>query len=483
MKSNAEMRQWLTTNRESYEFYLLHGVFHDPLLRSAIMAAPLSPDDFRRESYAVVVSALIKAISIASRIGRAVEFPPKPEFLRTYVESAARELASPSEDVEEALQLIRELQNESFKSEHYCVSPFFEDWYSAGRSKRAARRLQLEDIPDVKGTLDEMQRAISSAARASRAQEDDDMYQMIHGDDMELVHRRTTGVSGLDESLNGGWGPREAYLLFGGTGSGKSIAAGQCAWHEASVNKGYPLIVSTELRAKDYIVRVVSNACGIKIPIVQDCLNFKQIRQAVSRDPSATFKLDKVEEVLDIVSKRIHVAKVDSDDGLDAKGMLERETLKFSDKFGVMPTWVCLDWLGTMADIGSAAKSSSDRALAWEYAANGCVKFADESTIPTLVLAQAVNDSQLKKILQLGDIGISKGIGKNMTLVVGVTNTIDIPGIKAAATGKSDMPKQMFLDEQFFCICKARKGEGRNIPVMRKFLFQRFESRLPGNLG
>jgi hypothetical protein len=41
----------------------------------------------------------------------------------------------------------------------------------------------------------------------------------------------------------------------------------------------------------------------------------------------------------------------------------------------------------------------------------------------------------------LDDTGISKGIGKNMVAVIGITNAIDQAGIKAAITGKADMPK------------------------------------------
>jgi hypothetical protein len=77
-------------------------------------------------------------------------------------------------------------------------------------------------------------------------------------------------------------------------------------------------------------------------------------------------------------------------------------------------------------------------------------------------------------VLTLQDIGISKGIAKNMICAIGITNTIDMAGIKAATLGKGAMPDRMFLDDQFLCVCAARKGEGTVIPVTRKFLFQKF---------
>jgi len=100
--------------------------------------------------------------------------------------------------------------------------------------------------------------------------------------------------------------------------------------------------------------------------------------------------------------------------------------------------------------------------MAWEAAANGCVKFAEDTGITTVVLAQAVNDAQLKSVLTINDIGISKGIGKNMVLVVGITNAMDRAGVAAAVKGQGDMPKSMIMEDQLFCACKARKGEGRN---------------------
>jgi len=195
----------------------------------------------------------------------------------------------------------------------------------------------------------------------------------------------------------------------------------------------------------------------------------------VSADPGSMYKLSKVDEVLETLRNRIRIHKVSADEGMDSRMLLERETLKYEAKMGRKPTWVCLDWLGSVADVsGNNGKSSSDRAMVWETAANGCVKFAEDTQIPTVVLAQAVNDSQLKPVLAINDIGISKGIGKNMTAVIGVTNAMDKAGVMDAVKGKSEMPRSMILQDQLFCMCKARKGEGQNIMVRRDFRFQRF---------
>jgi hypothetical protein len=189
------------------------------------------------------------------------------------------------------------------------------------------------------------------------------------------------------------------------------------------------------------------------------------------------FKEAMVEKVLKTIKERARVAKVSPDAGMDARSTLEREREKYKKQVGCYPTWMCLDWLGSMADVGGGGKGTSERAMAWEMSAASCVAFADVTNTSTLVLAQAVNDSQLKRVLSIQDIGISKGIAKNMVTAIGITNSMDQAGVKAAVSGQREMPSSMFLEDQFFCTCKARKGEGQNIAVRRDFRYQRFIAR------
>jgi hypothetical protein len=157
---------------------------------------------------------------------------------------------------------------------------------------------------------------------------------------------------------------------------------------------------------------------------------------AIIGSPGLLYKQSLLEKVLATIAERLRVAKISPDEGMDARAVLERETLIYEDKKKCRPTWACLDWLGSMADLQPGSKGgTSERAMMWEYSANSCVKFADSTGIPTVVLAQAVNDAQMRRMLTLGDIGISKGIGKNMVTVVGITNSIDQPGVKAAVAG------------------------------------------------
>lgn len=469
-KLTKEMAQWLQDNRDNYAFYLLHGMLHDPMLRASLLGVPVTPDDFDREEHALVIGSLINATKIANHLGTKVPCPPSYEFLRSYLEVAARTESADDEIVARAVKLIREMQDPSYTEQHYCIKPYFEAWYGSIRAKKAARRIQRDVVPDVHGQIGVMQDALASAREAVRGDEDDPYLKVINSTFEEQPSRRPTGIDGLDRCLNGGWGDGECYMMFGGTSAGKSIAAGQCAWHEVTQNNGYALIVSTELQPSEYVARMVSCGCKIPIHLIQDCANLAQIRKATVAEPGRA----QLEEAFQVLKEHVYVAKVHPDDGLDPRAILRREMLRYEKIYGRRPTLVCLDWLGSVADIGGgSSRGSSERAAQWEFAANGCVKFAEETGIPTLVLAQAVNDAQTKGMLTINDIGISKGIGKNMTAVIGLTNSIN----RNTKGGSANSSSSVYKEEQWLCVCKARKGEADNIPVQREFHYQRFIAR------
>lgn len=474
MKLDAEMTAWLTANKDSYEFFLLHAMLHNSLRRSTLLSIPIEPDDFGKEEHVLIMTAIKQAVKICTMTNTVMPFPPDRAWMSTFVNSAAHKEGMDTTVTDSAIALLEPLLDPVYSTQWEHINTYLEAWLTTARGRQMARRILMAPVADMESVVSRVQRDIGAVAIATAGAEEDPMMAMIHSQSEEKVTRRSTGIPGLDECLNGGWGDRECYLIFGGTGAGKSILAAQCAWFEA-FNDGWPLVVSTELSPHEYVARIVSAASSVYINHIQDCVNFAQIRHTVASTPGASIRLPLVESVLDTIAKRLRIAKVSADDGMDARGMLNREAEKYASIYGRMPTLVMFDWLGSMADVGSSA-GTSERAMKWEYAANGCVKFAETSGIPTAVLAQAVNDSQTKPILMLQDIGISKGIAKNMVAAVGITNSINRADVVKAMKGEGEMPKMMFNDEQFLSVVKARKGEGSNIRVTRNFKFQRFES-------
>lgn len=466
-----EMREWLRHNRLHFQFYLLHAIFHDLSWRSKILSMPLVSEAFETPGHDLLSVAITNAVKIARSTGMIVPVPPSVAYLKTHLETAARSEGFENWELELAEEVTGQLQDPSYKMHHECIPHYLEAWYGSAHAKRIARKLLQIPIPNLPDILSALKTVTAAAADAACGKENDPYLQVLYSKEPEMLSRSPTGIEGLDRCLNGGWGEGECSILFSGTGAGKSIIAGQCAWHEAAHNGGYPLIISTELMPEEYVARMIS--CGFSIPIslIQDCRNYLQIQRAIIASPEHSSKALETLKALEVFGDRIHIAKISTDDGLASRAILEREVLRYEMRHGHPPTWVCLDWLGSVADLGGGtSRGSAERAAEWERAANGCVMFAEDYGIPTLVLAQAVNDAQTKRVLTINDIGISKGIGKNMVSVIGLTNAVK----RGSSRGKALSSSGVFDESQWLCVCKSRKGEAKNIPVMRDFEYQRF---------
>lgn len=478
MKLTPEMEAWLATNKEDYEFYLLHKMLHDRGERiNMLQVAHLTSQDFSSDAHAAVLQAMDNVTKIENRTNQTWPSPLTEELLRTHILVAVGSLDLDPQAAERARQLVRAMQDVSYSAQWVCIPQYLAAWLTTVRAKLTARRIQMKPVVDTGEIVAQMTLAQEQASRAIYRPEDDEMVRLYSDTSEVMMKRLSTGIQPLDECLNGGLGKKECYMVFSGTGGGKSIATGQVHWHLAEVEKAKSLIVSTELYARDYLVRTVANSANIKIYHIQDCENVHQIKMIVWNNPELRSKMERVEEVLDIFQKRIRVIKVDAEQGLRAGDLLQREYNKFGDLHGEAPGLVSFDWIGTVADASMPqGRGDSDRISSWERSANSCVSFADRNDVPTMILAQATNDSEQLSHLVRSNLAIAKGMMNNMTAGIGITNQIDAAAIKAdAANNDPDRPSlKRYLEGQKFCLVKARKGEGRNIPVKRDFLYQRF---------
>jgi len=455
---------WLASNTESFEFYLLHRMLHDEAFRGSMLGVPLEPEDFRNDAHLLILAALAHAARVMVVTGASLPCPPTPASLAGYLKAASADKRLTAQEEAQAASVLFSMQSTSHKDQWYLTDAVFVLWHGDVKAKRMARRLLASPVADLGAAITAASGSVSAAVGAMQAGKDD-MEDIFNSQDEVMLQRRSTGILGLDECLNGGWGPGECYLLFSGTSGGKSIVVGQCAGYEVT-HGGYPCVVSTELKAREYVVRIVSALCLIPISDIQDCLNYKQIRMRVAdRHPA---KLENVDNLLQMIRDRLRIIKADPEGGINAGTLLMSAMETYVIKHGRRPTVMFLDWLGTLVDVaGAGRQDNAERTRMWEAAAKSCVKFSERTDIPLLVLAQAVNDSQTKRVLTINDIGIAKGIAKDMVAAIGATNTAEKPG-------SGDVSRLAYLDDQFFCMAKARKGENINIPVKRDFRHQRF---------
>jgi hypothetical protein len=464
---------WLSTNKATYERVLLHAALHDKSRRVAVMGVPLTSRDFSDNKLSAIWQGLVLAETIMQKMGTSMPTPPTVEQLRSYMLAAVKEQDSviAEDDVEPACEVLSQLQSDSLKDQWYFLDFYFTAWMTSSRTKSYARKAQMYPVIDSDEIVNLITRDIQKANAAVYSPESDDMYQALYGTSELGRVRRPTGFAALDQATGGGLGDSECFGLFSGTKGGKSVCACQVGYYNASVG-GDTLIISTEMRSMDYISRMISNACNIKISLIKDCMNVGQLRQVVAMDnPPA---LQKLESVIATIADRVRIVKIHPDQGLGARAIMEQQTRQYTDQKGRAPTLVIFDWLGRIADSGGST-NSSDRILAWERAADSCVQFCEIHGIPALILLQAVNNAQTKSVLTLEDVGISKGVFKQFTMAFGITNTIDKAAIKQAMmSGAIQDTMRTTLEDQLFCVVASRKGEATYIPVRRQFLYQRF---------
>lgn len=474
MNLSPDQLTWLSANKDGYELILMHAILHDQLRRAAMINLPLTARDFSSGSLAAIWQGVVMADGIMRRINFEMPTPPGLDCLRPYMVAATKDKTSivAEDELPAAYDLLEELQSPHRKEQWYFLDTYFSAWLTSSRAKIYARRAQMNAIANADEMVSLLSKDIQKANAATFSTESDDMYKAIYGTDEERKTRIATGFSALDQATGGGFGEAECFGLFSGTKGGKSVCAAQVGYYIASTG-GDTLIISTEMPVMAYINRMISNACSIKISLIKDCLNVGQIRQVVTADnPSA---LDRVDVAVKSIVDRVRIVKVHPDQGLGARALMEQQVQVYIQQKGRRPSIVIFDWLGRIADSGNAAGSSSDRILAWERAADSCVQFSEVSGIPALILFQAVNNAQTKSILTLDDIGISKGVFKQMTMGFGITNTIDKAAIKQALmTGALQDTMYTTLEDQLFCIVASRQGEATYIPVKRQFLYQRF---------
>ena len=475
MNLSPDQLTWLAANKSGYELILMHSILHDRIRRTSMMGVPLVFTDFESPGIGAIWQGLILASSVMARMDTEMPYPPTVEQLKTYMYASTKEKESMvlEEDLDSGYKILEMLQSPERSSQWYYLDTYFPAWLSSVRVKGYARKAQMSQIADAATFAAMVDADIRKARSAIYSAASDDMYQAMYGTSEEGKVRRPTGFPAIDDATNGGWGDGECFALFAGTGGGKSVAAGQVGYHNAMCN-GDTLILTTELPVVEYMVRIISNACHIKINLIQDCLNMGQVRQIIAAtDPVA---LPRFEIALKIMSEHMRIVKLHPDQGLNARAIMELEVQRYEQQMGRKPTLVIFDWLGRIADV-AATGSASDRTVAWERAADSCVQFSEISGIPALILLQAVNNAAMKGVLTQDDVGISKGVLKQMVMGFGITNQLDKAAIKEAAlAGGLTHRISTTLQDQLFCIAKSRKGEGTFIPVKRDFLYQRFTS-------
>jgi len=472
MELTKDTENWLHTNKESYEYFLVNKILHDTSFRVDVLDV-VEAVDFSSVAMGAIIAACKNAHTILQLLPNAT-FPELItwEWLQPYALAA-----NAADDVfdDEDLPIIDQnmvLQQEQSEDQWYMVNAYFKAWLTDSRAKRYATGVQLKNVVNTQDLIDQLQADTLVAENAIYDENEDEYHQALYSTSDKMVERRSTGIPGIDECLGGGLGEGECGLIVAGSGAGKTACCAQMVLHEINTHDGYPLIISTEVKAVQYLTRMISNAMNIDNNEVKDLKNLNQIVGLFSgKQPHKVMLL---EPLLEKFRTRMRVMRVDAEQGLTGRQLVEGCVARFERITGHIPTSIHFDWLGDVAD-SSGAKTSSDRIMMWERAAAGLAKCAEMNDWRIITYAQGTTNIHLVPVPGRECIGISKGIDKKMHWAMCISSLVDK---KAAADAllNGEPTKNMTLDDQRFCMFKARNGDTNSVMFRREFKYQRFVS-------
>lgn len=478
MELTPEMEAWLASNRLLFEDYILRRALHDVEWRASLLTV-IKPEDFLSMEMACLAGALGDALYVARVLGIDLPAPLTVPYLQSYIAAYGRKHVQDVTKEEAELALSRSgdmLLNPWPEVWEFCPV-YLERWLTNSRASRYSRAYNTYEMQDASILSRKIESDLVQVRSIVGGEDMDEMALFSAGGVEDFKSRRSTGIPALNKALRGGWANGECYLFFSGTGGGKSIIAGQVSANEVQTN-GYPLVVSTELTTAAYLTRIISCTCSIDIDLIGDCLSTDALLSLVSQKKPA--QVDQVQRAIQTIMSRLVVIYVPP----NQEGTV-RETLEWAlGRFRAIwkqrgydipkPTLLVYDWIGDAADKGlREGAGSAERSKKWEDAGSEVDNLCRAQDIPIVALTQAVNGAEHFPYLTLKEIGVGKGLAKKFTAAIGITNLIDKEALKEEMS-ENPNAKAVTLDEQKFCLCKARIGKQMAIPVKREFHFQRF---------
>lgn len=271
------------------------------------------------------------------------------------------------------------------------------------------------------------------------------------------VERFPTRIKDFNAKVGGGPGRREGWLWIGARGAGKTVAGGNLAVDFIKDGR-YGLIITTELPAEEFYYRLWSDMAHIPITLLQDGVKDHML------GPEQIKSLDEADELL---TKNLRIYEWPRGSERSIITGLEADIARAERALGHKLDFLILDWIG--GALGAQEMDPAKIRLLYQYAADQMGFLAKSHDAVTVSLAQAHVERGLNKAW-VDDRALAecKQMGREMVGVVGITGMLSSE--EDMAEGKSN-----FMNEQAWCIAKARKGSGGKSVVKRDFLFQRFK--------
>ena len=296
-----------------------------------------------------------------------------------------------------------------------------------------------------------------------------------------LVETIDSDIPALNEAL-GGFRKKCAYMIIGGTGSGKTIIACQLASAFSYTNGANGLFITTEQQHDELYRRIVSNRCKIPHRIISKGI-FEDKLNAREKDMYIQFRREMA--ILNKGDLRVaNWGNMEKQPGTKIIRMIENEIDLYTEETGKTLDYVILDWIG--GALGSMADAGDKTRHIYQEAADAMDELARKRNIVTVALAQAHVNSTNKVQISAADLAECKSMTRNYTGVIGITALFSEEYAKQMADERNKKRKDFrvgaelddavsYSYKQYLYVSKARYGIQKAIPFKREYEYQRMD--------
>jgi replicative DNA helicase len=360
------------------------------------------------------------------------------------------------------------------------------------RASRIVHQLSLSDVnlDDLALMCEQNVDLISSIEQGSRIISDvPDRVQMqdlpmYEDPNKALVESIDSDIPSLNEALGGGFRKKCAYMIIGGTGSGKTIIACQLACAFTYINGSNGLFISTEQQHDELYRRIVSNRCSIPHKAISKGI-FESVLSNREKEVFAEFRKN-VAKLNKGSLQFVNWGNFERTSGTkNLVKRLEEEMEFFTQATGKKVDYIILDWIGGALS-ASAVESGVEIRHVYQEAADAMEEVARKHNLVSVALAQAVVSSANKLQITAEHLSECKTMTRLYTGVIGITALYSEEYAKQLAEEgnkkRKDYRVGSDLDDaisynvkQYLNISKARHGIQKAIPFKRSYEYQRMD--------
>lgn len=360
------------------------------------------------------------------------------------------------------------------------------------RASRIVHQLSLSDVnlDDLALMCEQNVDLISSIEQGSRIISDvpdrvllQDLP-MYEDPNKALVESIDSDIPALNEALGGGFRKKCAYMIIGGTGSGKTIIACQLACAFTYINGSNGLFISTEQQHDELYRRIVSNRCSIPHKAISKGI-FEHVLSNREKEAFAEFR----KNVAKLNKGSLQFVNWGNFERTVATKSLvkriEEEMELFTQMSGKTVDYIILDWIGGALS-ASAVESGVEIRHVYQEAADALEEVARKHNLVSVALAQAVVSSANKLQITAEHLSECKTMTRLYTGVIGITALYSEEYAKQLAEEGNKKRKDYrvgsdlddaisYNTKQYLNISKARHGIQKAIPFKRSYEYQRMD--------